>query len=108
MPFLEPLSKVAATFRGKMRQLRGKMQQLIGCILIDIYITPAALSPGLEAPSAKFSGTMLKFLRSLTDFLLALAFLCCHYIFDSYVTCLTLSFSTVYVYFHSYYFFVHL
>ena len=37
----------------------------------------------------------MRFLRSLADFLSALAFLCCHYIFDSYVTCLTLSFNTV-------------
>ena len=45
----------------------------------------------------------MRFLRSLANFLLALAFLCCHYIFDS-VTCLTLSFDTIYVYFHSYVF----
>ena len=38
-PFLEPLSKVVATFRGKMLE-RFK------CILIYRYITPAALSPG--------------------------------------------------------------
>ena len=75
--FFEPLSKVAATFRGK-------MQQLFGCILIDRYISPAVLSPG-----PKFSGKMCKFLRSLADFLSALAFLYCHYIFESYVTCLT-------------------
>ena len=30
---------------------------------------------------------------------MALAFLCCHYIFDWYVICLTLSFNTIYVYF---------
>ena len=35
------------------------------------------------------------FLRSLADLLLALAFLCCHYIFGSYFTCLTLNFNTV-------------
>ena len=34
----------------------------------------------------------MRFLRLLADFLSALAFLWCHYIFDSYVTCLTLSF----------------
>ena len=38
-PFLEPLSKVTAT-------CRGKMQQLSGCILIDRYIT---LSFGVDA-----------------------------------------------------------
>ena len=38
---------------------------------------------------------MCKFLRSLAEYLAALAFLCCHYIFDSYITCLTLSFNTV-------------
>ena len=32
----------------------------------------------------------------------------CHYIFDSYVTCLTLSFNTVYVPFHLHEFLVHL
>ena len=83
-PFLEPLSKVAATFRGN-------MQQLFGCILIDRYVTQAA----------KFSGKMHKLLRSLVEYLATLVFLCCHYIFDSYVTCLTLSFNTVYLSFHS-------
>ena len=33
----------------------------------------------------------MRFLRFLADFFSALAFLCCHYTFDSYVTCLTLS-----------------
>ena len=37
--FLESLSKVAATFKGK-------MQQLFGCILIDRYVIPEVLSPG--------------------------------------------------------------
>ena len=68
------------------------------------YVTPAAVSPGPET-SAEFSSKMHKFLRSLADFLSALASLCCHYIFDLYFTCLTLSFNTVYVYFHSHYFF---
>ena len=52
------------------------------------------MEPG---PSAEFSSKMCKFLRSLVDFLSALAFLCCHYIFDLYIICLTLSFNTVYV-----------
>ena len=51
-------------------------------------------------PSAKFSGKMRKFLRSLAEYLASLAFLYCRYIFDLYITCLTLSFSNVYVYFH--------
>ena len=51
--------------------------------------------------SAEFFSKILKFLRSLADFLAALTFLCCHYIFDSYITCLTLSFNTVHVYFYS-------
>ena len=42
MPFLEPLSKVATTFRRK-------IQKLFGCILIEWYVTPAALSPKPEA-----------------------------------------------------------
>ena len=37
----------------------------------------------------------MRFLISLAYFPLALAFLCCHYLFDSYVTCLTLSFNTI-------------
>ena len=41
---------------------------------------------------------MCKFLRSLAEYLAALAFLCCHYIFDSYFTSLILSFNTVYVF----------
>ena len=58
--------------------------------------------------SAKIFNKIWKFLKSLADFLSALAFLCCHYIFNSYVTCLILSFSILYVYFHSHKFFVHL
>ena len=41
VPFIEPLSKVVAVFRGK-------MQQFCVCILIDSYITPTSLSPGPE------------------------------------------------------------
>ena len=52
------------------------------------------------APSAELSSKMHKFLRSSAQYLTALAFLCCHYIFDSYITCLTLCFNTVCVYFH--------
>ena len=37
----------------------------------------------------------MRFLLFLAHFLSALAFLCCYYIFDSYVTCLTLGFNTV-------------
>ena len=51
--------------------------------------------------SAEFSSKTHKFLRSLAEYLAALAFLCFHYIFDSYTTCLTLSFNTVSVFFHS-------
>ena len=56
-------------------------------------------------PSAEFSGKMRKFLRFLAEYLAASAFLCFHYIFDSYITCLTLSFNTVYMYFHSHFLF---
>ena len=52
-------------------------------------------------PSAEFSGKMHRTLRSLAEYLATLAFLCCHYIFDSYDTYLTLSFNIVYVCFHS-------
>ena len=67
------------------------------------YITPAVLSLSLldARSSAKFSSKTLKFLRSVAEYLAALAFLCCHYIFDSYITCLTVCFNTVCVYFHS-------
>ena len=53
-----------------------------------------------QGPLLKISGKILKFLRSLAEYLVALTFLCCHYILDSYITCLTLSFNTVHVYFH--------
>ena len=42
VPFLEPLSKVTATFRRK-------MQILFGCILTDRYVTRAVLCPGPKA-----------------------------------------------------------
>ena len=45
-------------------------------------------------PSARFSVEMHKFLRFLAEYLAALAFLCCHNMFDSYITCLTLSLCT--------------
>ena len=64
------------------------------------YITPAVLSPD-PRPSAEFSVKIHKFLRSLVEYLAALTFSCCHYIFGSYITCLTLSFNTLYVCFHS-------
>ena len=59
MSFLEPLSKVADTFTGKMRQL-------FRCILIVRHVTPAALSP------AEFSGKIRKFLRSLAAAIISL------------------------------------
>ena len=40
----------------------------------------------------------MRLLISLADFLLALSILFCHYIFDSYVTCLTLSPNTIFVF----------
>ena len=77
-PFLEPQSKVVSTFRGN-------LWQLFGCILIDRSVTKqhSLLGP---RPSAEFSGKMCKFLISLADFLLTLAFLYCHDIFD-YISC---------------------
>ena len=74
-------SKVAATFRGK--------------IHFKQHFLPDKRSSG------DFSSKMCKFLRSLADLLSALAFLCWHYTFNSYVTFLTLSFNTVYEHFHS-------
>ena len=67
------------------------MQQLFGCIFIDRYVTPAALSPGPETLRLRF----------LAQYLPTLVFFCCHYMIDWYVTCMILSFNTVYVYFHS-------
>ena len=76
-PFLEPLSKVAAT-------LREKMRQLFECILIDRYVTQqcSLLDP---RSCTEFSGKIHKCLRSLADFILALASLYCHYIFICYL-----------------------
>ena len=87
------LPRFATTFTSK-------MQQLFGCILTDIYVTIAVLSPGPK-PYDEFPSKMCKILRFLANFLSALALLCCHYIFDSYVTCLALSFNNVDVYFYS-------
>ena len=72
------------------------MLQLFGCIVIDRYKTQQR-SPLDLRPCAEFSGKMYKFLRSLADFPLALVFFC-YFIFDSYITCLTLSFHTACVY----------
>ena len=58
-----------------------------------------------SSPSTEFSGRMPKFLRSLAEYLATLTFLCCHYMFDSYITSLTLSLNTIYVSFHSHFFF---
>ena len=55
------------------------------------YLTLAALSPGPKALC-----WMHKFLRSLAEYLAASAFLCCHYIFDSYTTCFWLLALTLY------------
>ena len=63
--------------------------QLQQCSLLDLR------------PTAEFSGKMHKFLSSLAEYPVVLAFLCCH-IFDSYFTCLTLTFNTVHVSFHLY------
>ena len=75
--------------------------QVFWCILKDRHYVPPEVLPNGSRYSAEFSGNMGKYLRSLTECLVVLAFLCCHYIFDSYITCLTLSFNIVYVYFHS-------
>ena len=48
-------------------------------------------------PSTEFSSKMHKSLRSLAEYLVDLTYLCCHYMFESYITCLTLSFNTVHV-----------
>ena len=43
-------------------------------------------------PSAEFLGKMHQFIRSLAEYLVALAFFCCHYIFDLCISSLTLRF----------------
>ena len=48
-------------------------------------------------PSTEFYSKMHKSLRSLAEYLVDLTYLCCHYMFESYITCLTLSFNTVHV-----------
>ena len=78
----------------------GKMQQLFGCILTDICVTIAALSLGPK-PYDEFPSKMCKILQFLANFLSSLVLLCCHSIFDSYVTYLNLSFNNVDVYFYS-------
>ena len=77
-PFLEPLSFWVCS----------KRQILHNC------------SSALSWTSA-LSSKMHKFLKFLAEYLAVLVFLCCHYMFDSYITCLTLSFNTAYVYIHS-------
>ena len=81
------------------------MQQLFGCILTDICVTIAALSLGPK-PYDEFPSKMCKILQFLANFLSSLVLLCCHSIFDSYVTYLNLSFNNVDVYFYSHQFFV--
>ena len=46
---------------------------------------------------------MRKVLRYLAEYLADLTFLCCYYMFDTYITKVTLSFNIVYVYFHSHF-----
>ena len=68
LPFLEPLSKVAATVREEMD------------FKISFFLD-------LRSP-AKFSDKMHKLLRPLAEYLAALPFFCCRYI-DPYITSLT-------------------
>ena len=88
-----------------------KLRQLFWCILIDRYLTPAALSwtrgcllnfpakyVNLPENSAESLGSRIHS-KSCRNFS-ALACLCCQYIFYSLVTCLTLSFNTAYVQLH--------
>ena len=49
---------------------------------------------------------MRKLSRFLAEYLAPLVFLCCHYTFDLYITWLTLSFITVYVYLYSHQFYL--
>ena len=65
------------------------MLQLFRCVVIDTKPQQQSL---LELrPSAEFSSKISTFSRSLADFLSVLAFLLCYFIFDSYVTSLTLT-----------------
>ena len=60
--------------------------KFLGVFSKTYCVTPTA--PLLDPrPSDEFSGKMRKFLRSLVEYLVALAFLCCHCIFDRYIAC---------------------
>ena len=82
-----------------MANFRGKMWQLFGCILKDGYLAPAVLFPGPKA-LCWISSKMCKFCRwgsqnpwliffQLWPFCVVIIY------FDSYVTCLTLSFKVL-------------
>ena len=86
--------KVAVIFRGK-------MQQLFGCIPIDVYVIPALFAPGpkafcwISSKMPKFCS--LKLLKDLWNAKLIFFWLCSFCV----VTYLTLNFNNIYVYFHS-------
>ena len=88
---LHPFSNCTLTWITKFLVAFSKVDttQLQQCYLLN------------SKSSAQFSSKVRKFLRSLTEYLAVLAFLYCHYIFDSYIICLTLSFNTLSVHFHS-------
>ena len=67
--------------------------KVLGRILEDILWNTSSALLDLR-PSAEFSGKIQKFLRSIPQYLPALAFLCCH----------IFSFNTAYVHFHSHFF----
>ena len=92
------------TYVTTMLQMHPSLNHyVVGCILKGrYYIIPPALSLSLGPKVLCWIFSKIsKFLRSLAEYLVALAFLC-YYIFDSYITCLTPSFNTVYVHFHWY------
>ena len=76
--------------------------KFFGCIPKDIYYVTPQRSLRDPRPSAEFFNKMLKFLRFLAEYLVALAFSYWHYMFELHITCLTLSFNTVHIYFHWY------
>ena len=108
--FLQPISGIEVlacsldinpNYASTILQLPPSLNhKVFGRILKDRhYVTQCCLLD--LRTSAEFTGKMHRFLRSLAEYLAALAFLCSHCMFDSYITCLTISFNTVYMFFHS-------
>ena len=70
-------------YKTTMLQLRPSLNHyLFGCILKDILRNSSSAVSWTQGPLLNFSSRMQKCLRSLAEYLVALAFLCCHHMFD--------------------------